>query len=581
MKKQNLKQYLLKKIKSHEISTITLHGSSMLPTFFDGQQLKITSVFSLKVGDVVVADKKDSDVFVVHRIEQIDRSIKKVKLIGDNKILENEEWFDFENIIAKVVGPDASHCKNYFEDEVNFIVDIPFHTPKSFDEKTFQIYQSLSAKNKNSFFCDMNIKFNKAIYGEKVFYTFKHSNWENLEYYNEVISLMKIRRAIIKQKYKLYSFSFTRMSICDNTSPQSIVDTIKKYKSTIFYDFYLEQINKIFDIYKLNTFDKTKINFYLSVDNFDKLISAIIFSKTLFDNFSIKPILVDNSTLFNSKFDTTYYTKFFKQIISFYQFCKDIDNLNTTYDAINFDEYFSKFKISSLNIRNECYYKKCKFCDRHSKENFCFNFKNIVDKIENLNKKGVHNILFRDDCLISSYMYKLLTLLNNKNIKIKWQGIFRFDRQLNDEDKIKFFAENGCVYMFFGLESFSQRLLNKMNKGIKIKDVLKILSFCKKYNIRCGSSLLFNYPDEKISDIKKTFRMVKKNISLFHTFELNFFVPTANCKILQYKPNTLNYFYNPSKISKNKQIIIDKLINFLNKNSKLDSFYLKNYSSWL
>ena len=248
MKKQNLKQYLLNKIKSNEISTITLHGSSMLPTFFDGQQLKITSVFSLKVGDVVVSDKKDSDVFVVHRIVQIDDSIKKIKLIGDNKILENEEWFDFENIIAKVIETSNSDYQNNFNDEINLIIDIPFHSPKFFDEKTFQIYQSLSAKNKNSFFYDMNIKFNKIIYGEKILYTFKNSNWKNIENYNKFISLMKLRRALIKQKFNLYSFSFTKMSICNNTSPQDIVNTIKNYKSTIFYNFYFHQISHIFKL---------------------------------------------------------------------------------------------------------------------------------------------------------------------------------------------------------------------------------------------------------------------------------------------------------------------------------------------
>lgn len=582
LKQNDVKKFLINKIKSGQIKEIKIYGSSMLPTFSSGEIIHISNSFEINIGDILVANKKDKNVLVVHRAVGVDRKNKIVKLLGDNQDPTESENYKFEDIVAKVVEEKARKKTNLKKlKEVNFIIDIPFNSPKHFNEKTFQIYQSLIVKNKKSFYYDFNIEFNTEIYGEANFIKLKNLDWANEKEFKTFFDKLKLRREILKRKYNLFRFNFGELSVCNTREEQNIIQTIENYKSSIFYNFYSNSIKKLIKKHKIDT-SKSKIyNFYISVNNFDKLLSAIIFAKTLDEILNVKPILVNNSTLFNDKFETHFYEKFFKTVVQGYELNRDIHNLSTSYDVINFDKYYTKFKVAPVNIRTECYYKKCQFCDRHSKDNFAFPIENISNKIKNLNSLGVKNIIFQDDCLIPQYMLKLLERLKSEGISIKWQGIFRFDPALNSENTIKTFAENGCRYLFLGLETFSQTLLKKMNKGIEIKNVIDILSLCNKYNIKCGVSLMFGFPGESEKDVRTTYKNVKKYINLISSFEINYFTPTKNCKT-QIKDNgKLNYFGYPLNMPEKNKHWVEKTINLIREHKKLDSMYLKNYLCWI
>lgn len=582
LKKNNIKQYYINKIKSGQIKKIKLNGSSMLPTFSHGEYLDISLDFEIKIGEVVVADKKDKDVLVVHRIVETDNTNKKVKLLGDNEEKEAGEWFNYCDIIAKI-SQNAKSKKSSKPDDINIIIDLPFNTPKHFNEKTFQIYQALIKENQNTFYYDFNLDFNIDIYGKNNVDKFKNISWQNRTEFNNIYNIFNLRREIKKQQYNLFRFTFTTLSICNNRDESEIKYTIENYRKTIYYNFFIKSLEKIKILHKIHIEKGKKINFYISVDNFDKLLSGVIFSKCLNEVFNKTPILIDNSTLFNGKFETDYYQIFFEKIIPSIELNKNINTIDTNYNIIDFDRYITKFKVCPINIRSECYYKRCLFCDRHNKDNFSFNIENISKKIKNLYKLGVKNIIFKDDCLIPQYIYKLLENLKLNDIDINWQGIFRFDPALDNEKIIKFFSENGCKYLFFGLETFSQNLLDKMHKGIKIENVINILNLCKKYKIKCGVSLLFAFPGETINDINTTFVNVKKYIDLIDNFEINFFTPTKNCKIDTFdceNRGTINYFCNPLELTSEKKYVVDKLLELLKNNNKFDSFYLKNYTCW-
>ena len=91
LKKENLKKIYHKGILNGTIKEIKLVGSSMLPTISSGTILKITNNFTIAVNDIVVTDKKDSCIFVVHRVKEIDNKTNKVCIRGGGtmKILAN------------------------------------------------------------------------------------------------------------------------------------------------------------------------------------------------------------------------------------------------------------------------------------------------------------------------------------------------------------------------------------------------------------------------------------------------------------------------------------------------------------
>lgn len=569
------KSFFLKNIKSGNIKKIKIFGSSMLPTFSSGDEIEITSEIELKVGNIVAAVNNRANNFVVHRIIDINFKNKQVCLLGDNEKETNKRWIPFSAIFAQAKEPKRENIKNL---HFNLVCDIPFNKPKYFNEPTYQVFQAVKTQDDDTYYFDFNIQFNRKIYNKTKIEEFKNCNGDKTKFKN-FYNYMDLARIIATKKFNIFRFTYGELVLCNPTESNDIINVINNYKTTIYYPFYKEKIFELKKLIKLKNTLKKPIKIYVVVNNFNKLLSAIIFAKICSEILYIKPILINKSPIFYGKFNTEYYEQFFAEIIPIARINKNINYLNTEYSQINFEEYITPYKVAPITIREECYYKNCLFCDRHCKDNFSFHTNNIVEKIANLQKLGVNNIVFEDDCIIPYEIEEILDVLKEKNISIKWQGTFRFDKSLNDENKIKRFRENGCKFLFFGMETFSANLLKKMNKGIEIEDAINILKFCKKYSINTCISLMFNFPGETLNDIHQTFESIKKYIDLIDQFEINFFTPTKNCKICD-NLNGVNYLGYSSPISKQKQNVLLQIQNYLKDRNKLDSSYLKNYLCW-
>lgn len=67
----------------------------------------------------------------------------------------------------------------------------------------------------------------------------------------------------------------------------------------------------------------------------------------------------------------------------------------------------------------------------------------------------------------------------------------------------------GCVEVWMGAESGSQRILDAMEKGIKVQDVYRARNNLARYGIRACLFLQFGYPGEGWDEIEATIRMVR------------------------------------------------------------------------
>ena len=556
LSKTTIKNLLISKIKSGKIKQITLKGSSMLPTIASNDTVNIVPIkdsSKLKVGDIVVAADNKAHNFIVHRIIEIDRNNKICKLKGDNQNDDDVQIFSFNQIYAKVEAIALTT-----ETKTFIVLDIPFHPANSFNTKTYEIYQSLSANN-NCFFFDLNCEFNRWVYDEKKINEFNKTMKTSANTVNNLYNYLAKRRIIYKKIYNLYQFTFSTLLLCDYLDEKKIKRTINNYRSTIYYKFYKERI--------------------ISFEKFEGLISAVIFSLTLFELTKKKAILIDNATIINGKYDFSTWSKYFSVVLSMSQICRTNKAQITTYKGINFSNYIPANNVATIRFMQECYYKKCLFCDRHSTDNFCYSINNIYNKIYNLSKMNVNRIVFVDDCLVPTAMIKLLELLHSNGINIFWKGTFRFDKALNNEEIICKLKKFGCKMLFFGLESFDQKLLDKMHKGIKINDALAILKLCKKYNIVTSVSLLFDFPGETTHNLKITKKYLKKYLNLIDHCEFNDFITTANCKITD-KWDSLSYYKINTVKCDAKKIKIKNDIHSIAKEKTKNSFYLKNFMIW-
>jgi len=71
-------------------------------------------------------------------------------------------------------------------------------------------------------------------------------------------------------------------------------------------------------------------------------------------------------------------------------------------------------------------------------------------------------------------------------------------------------AKAGCVHVSFGVESGSDEVLKRVNKGITAAQNLKAFQLCRQHGIKTFANIMFNMPGETEHDIKLTKLFLKK-----------------------------------------------------------------------
>jgi radical SAM superfamily enzyme YgiQ (UPF0313 family) len=68
----------------------------------------------------------------------------------------------------------------------------------------------------------------------------------------------------------------------------------------------------------------------------------------------------------------------------------------------------------------------------------------------------------------------------------------------------------GCEEVWMGAESGSQKLLDAMDKGIRVDEIFRARENLRRHGIRAGFFLQFGYPGEEWPEIEATIRMVRE-----------------------------------------------------------------------
>jgi anaerobic magnesium-protoporphyrin IX monomethyl ester cyclase len=94
-----------------------------------------------------------------------------------------------------------------------------------------------------------------------------------------------------------------------------------------------------------------------------------------------------------------------------------------------------------------------------------------------------------------------------RGLRIPFECISRADR-LNAE-MLDLLAELGCFRIWIGSESGSQRILDAMDRGVKLEQVQQAVSMSRDRGIESGMFLMWGYEDEQLADIEATIQHVR------------------------------------------------------------------------
>lgn len=128
----------------------------------------------------------------------------------------------------------------------------------------------------------------------------------------------------------------------------------------------------------------------------------------------------------------------------------------------------------------------------HLKNNFGYDKVWFCDDIFGLDKKWVHS--FEKAVLAAQ-------------LKFKYKIQSRADLLL-DEEYLSSLADSGCETVWLGAESGSQKILDSMQKNVKVEQIYTATRLLKKHGLKPAFFIQFGYLDETWEDIKLTIKMI-------------------------------------------------------------------------
>jgi len=156
---------------------------------------------------------------------------------------------------------------------------------------------------------------------------------------------------------------------------------------------------------------------------------------------------------------------------------------------------------------------KCRWCSHqvYGQTHRRRNPVKVVDELEWLLAEYTPDIAWVSDDVFTinhEWIRQYAAEMRRRGLHIPFECISRADR-LNEE-MLDLLAELGCFRIWIGSESGSQRLLDSMDRGVKVEQVQQAVAMSRARKIQSGMFLMWGYEGEEMEDIEATIRHVSK-----------------------------------------------------------------------
>ncbi len=191
-----------------------------------------------------------------------------------------------------------------------------------------------------------------------------------------------------------------------------------------------------------------------------------------------------------------------------------IDRELTKWDLYQKEYNISRKPYFYIMSGRDCWWGKCKFCSwpRMFPKFRVRSVENVLDEIGMLIEKYNAREIFDDSgtLMIGEWLKQLCEGLISRgyNKKIRYSCNMRFGA-LDQEDYV-LMKKAGFRLLKFGLESGNQDTLNKLDKGIKVGDIVEGCKMAQKAGLTVHLTMIVGYPWETKEDAMKTFKLAKK-----------------------------------------------------------------------
>ncbi len=155
----------------------------------------------------------------------------------------------------------------------------------------------------------------------------------------------------------------------------------------------------------------------------------------------------------------------------------------------------------------------------------------IAEINEIISKFGFRHLLFLDDVLTLDKQRLFDICSGMKDLNVKWRCYARPDS--TTKEMLFAMKEAGCVEIGFGLESASQKILNSVDKKLKVENATRFVRDCKEAGIAVNVFIMIGLPGETHESVQDTKKWIEENRP--EKFGFNIYAPFVGTEIFNHR----------------------------------------------
>jgi hypothetical protein len=198
--------------------------------------------------------------------------------------------------------------------------------------------------------------------------------------------------------------------------------------------------------------------------------------------------------------------------------------LSVDLDQVAWDQYLAPKPTVPAVLGRGCYWRRCTFCPDFLHPSLKAAPRDALESwlhaVAERFPQGAM-IHFTDSAMPPSHLGRVAEIIRRDQLPLQWRGFVRVERNFANPEYVRQLAEGGCAMLQLGVETGSQRVMDKLGKGggdpALSRQVLKVLG---EAGIRCYVYLLFGVPGETDEDREQTLAMVEDHQPHIHALNL-------------------------------------------------------------
>lgn len=194
---------------------------------------------------------------------------------------------------------------------------------------------------------------------------------------------------------------------------------------------------------------------------------------------------------------------------------EDVNSLPPpNFDGLPLESYLSPELVLPLLSTRGCYWAKCAFCSHHHIYHRHYRPRKphlVLEDIRHLKERyQARSFYFVDEAITPQNLRTLSQLILENGLTIRWFSEARLEPSITPE-LAQLMAQAGCRMLLFGLESGSQRILDLMDKGIKVENISSVIQNCHRAHISVMLMFFFGFPSETQKEAQATVDLILAN----------------------------------------------------------------------